>query len=146
AGWIERAGGVPDNLSLRPSGLHFNQKAPAVAGLASGSTVHHEKFPGFPERFPAAGSTFARQRTAGTVAPVKVKGKMVYPGMRPTEADWHGGVFIEIDGQKLWECPAYRNDAGSCLGAKDFGIVMGSSYGCRMCWMKNGLPVSYKGH
>lgn len=147
ADWVDAAGGVPKNLALRPSGLHFNQPAPIVDGLTNGSTAHHEKFSGFPKRFPVGRkSTFARQETAGTVAPVKKKGKMIYPAMRPTEAGWHGGVLLQIKDQELWECPAYRNDAGSCLGAKDHGIVMGSPYGCRMCWLKKGMPVSYKGH
>lgn len=109
--WISAAGGIPDNLALRPSSLHFNKRPPDVDGYAAGSTANDNKF--------------------GSVNEAIQKGK---------------GFFVTLEGQTLWECPAYRTEAGSCLGVKDIGITAASPYGCRMCWLGKGAGISYKGH
>jgi intein/homing endonuclease len=136
--WIQahKDGRFPSNLTLRPSGYHFDEQAPRLpAPFAAGTT-----------------SLYATRQETETVEfveqgegkkPKRVKKKLVVLDAPPADhrRDWDCQTYAVIDEKHT--CLAARSSNGEPARGEGAG---GTGAGCRTCWLYKDVSVQYTAH
>jgi hypothetical protein len=118
------AEGIPENLALRPSALHFGDRPPVVPGLAAGSGADETAKDAW---FCPATSTEAS-----------------------LGGERKGGVARQINKKKTYSCALAHGIDSPSRGGKDANQLPSDgspkSAGCRVCWDYPDVPVYYHPH
>ena len=125
--------GVPENLALRPSAYHFNEKAPVIEGLAAGSTSNYWE---------------------------TKKGGLKVDPIKSGIADWPCPAYAEVEGKKGDSCRGaigrvsrvwtgaeldMLNQLKNSMSQEELELTKGCS-DCRVCWLRKDWRVSYTAH
>jgi len=125
--------GVPENLALRPSAYHFNEKAPVIPGLAAGST-----------------SNYWETKKGG------LKIDPILSGI----SDWSCPAYVEVDGERGTSCSGALERVGrvwdghnrealdqllATMSPQEKKLTNGCK-DCRVCWLRDDMRVSYTAH
>jgi hypothetical protein len=125
------AGSVPDNLTLRPSAYHFDDRSPVVPGLSAGSTAHF----------------WERDRKTDPVA----KGLADWPCPAYAGGKSGGKCMGAIERAREEWRGAHQNwldaleDIVDAMDDEDRELTDGGK-DCRVCWLNKDVSVSYKAH
>jgi hypothetical protein len=121
--------GVPENLALRPSAYHFNEKAPVIPGLAAGSTSNYWEKKKKGIRIDPILSGIADWPCPAYVD----NGKSCSGALERVDKVWAAHNREALEGLKASMTPEERSLTNNC---KD----------CRVCWLRKDVRVSYTAH
>lgn len=125
--------GVPENLALRPSAYHFNERAPVIPALAAGSTSNYWE---------------------------TKKGGLQIDPIKSGIADWPCPAYVEVDGERGTSCSGALERVGrvwegrnrqaldqllSSMSSEERRLTNGCK-DCRVCWIQKDVRVSYTAH
>lgn len=121
--------GVPENLALRPSAYHFNEKAPMIDGLSAGST-----------------SNYWETKKGGLQIDALLSGIADWPCPAYVEGGTSCRGALERVG-KVWT-GHNRRALDQLLGSMDSKEreLTDNCKDCRVCWLRTDMRVSYTAH
>jgi hypothetical protein len=126
--------GVPENLALRPSAYHFNEKAPVIPGMAAGSTSHYWESKKGGLKVDPILSGIADWKCPAYEEVEGVKGTSCKGALERVRKVWvsgpHGEAFQRLEREMTPEERALTNNCTDC----------------RVCWLKPNWRVSYAAH
>lgn len=121
--------GVPENLALRPSAYHFNEKAPMIDGLSAGST-----------------SNYWETKKGGLQIDALLSGIADWPCPAYVEGGTSCRGALERVG-KVWS-GHNRRALDRLIGSMDEKErdLTDNCKDCRVCWLRTDMRVSYTAH
>jgi hypothetical protein len=131
--------GIPANLALRPSSLHFRTLAPPVVNPGThAASLYGQTYPGI-----AAGSGSGDVCPEGTWACPAYEHQTKLGGALPRLS-----VKGKIIGTKDGKCPRAHGPNSPARGGNDpLDLPLSEGgYGCRACWRNKDLPIFYHEH
>lgn len=141
-----KSGGIPRNLSVRPSAAHFNQAPPKIAGLSAGSgsvCLSEEVTPQDRQNVERVLGTKLYDRGGkGWICPAYLR-----PEYKDGRRVGGGGAIIQKEKLKSGEVKE-KLVGGACARAygPDGQEPAPNGSGCRVCWDRPDLIVVYPEH
>lgn len=140
-GWRSLIGNYrAKNVVIRPSAYHFNDPAPAVKGLAAGSTGHYPAW-GDPMESGVADFICPAYAAEGACVNAVRLSMGVYKGMRPGYSENPRQAPPYVTSRMKAMMDEYRKGLSS-----EERRITNDGWDCRVCWIRPDWSVSYKVH